>query len=68
MKIVDVKMTPLFCRFKQPYFWAQCRHDGARLALIQVETDQGIVGYGEVPSTMMPLEPIMLFFETAQKI
>ena len=55
MKIVDVKVTPLFCRFKQPYFWAQGRHDGAQIALIQVETDQGIVGFGEVPSTMMPL-------------
>ena len=68
MKIVDVNVTPLFCRFKQPYFWAQGRHDGAQIALIQVETDQGIVGFGEVPSTMMPLEPIMLFLEKAQKI
>ena len=68
MKIKDVRITPLFCRFKQPYFWAQGRHDGAYIALIEIETEEGVLGFGETPSTMMPMEPIISFLKTVKPL
>jgi muconate cycloisomerase len=47
MKITAIRTTPLFCRFKQPYHWAQGVNYGAPIILIEVETDAGIVGIGE---------------------
>lgn len=47
MKIVDIKTTPLFCKFTQPYHWSQGINYGASVILIEIETDQGITGIGE---------------------
>ena len=47
MKIANIRTTPLFCRFKQPYHWAQGVNQGAEVVLIEVETDDGITGIGE---------------------
>ena len=68
MKIRDFRVTPLFCRFKQPYFWAQGKHDGAHIALVHVETEDGIIGVGETPGTVMPIAPILSFLETAKPL
>ncbi|MDG2356167.1 MAG: mandelate racemase/muconate lactonizing enzyme family protein [Paracoccaceae bacterium] len=68
MKIKDFRVTPLFCRFKQPYFWAQGRHDGAHIALVHIETEEGILGLGETPATMMPIHPILSFLNTVKPL
>jgi muconate cycloisomerase len=47
MKITNIRTTPLFCRFKQPYHWAQGVNEGAAVVLIEVETNEGITGIGE---------------------
>ena len=45
--IKSIKTTPLYLEFKQPYYWAQGTNYGARMVFIEVECDDGIVGYGE---------------------
>ncbi len=47
MKITAIRATPLYCRFSQPYHWAQGVNHGAQIVLIEIETDSGIVGVGE---------------------
>jgi L-alanine-DL-glutamate epimerase-like enolase superfamily enzyme len=47
MKIKSIKTTPLLCKFKQPYHWAQGVALGAPVILIRIETDAGIIGIGE---------------------
>jgi L-alanine-DL-glutamate epimerase-like enolase superfamily enzyme len=55
MKITDIKTTPLLIPYRQPYYWAQGVIEGACVILVEVHTDEGVVGYGESigsPSTM----------------
>ena len=40
MKITKIRGTPLLCKFKQPYHWAQGVTLGAPVILIEVETDE----------------------------
>jgi muconate cycloisomerase len=47
MKIRSITATPLFCKFRQPYHWAQGVTLGARVILIRVETDAGVTGIAE---------------------
>src|SRR5690242_8317085 len=47
MKITKIRATPLLCKFKQPYHWAQGVNSGAPVVLIEIETDQGTTGIGE---------------------
>jgi muconate cycloisomerase len=49
MKITAVKTTPLYCELKRPYHWAQGVNRGAEIVLVEIETDVGIVGIGEIP-------------------
>ncbi|HIA76673.1 MAG TPA: muconate cycloisomerase [Gammaproteobacteria bacterium] len=47
MTITNVKATPLLVRNKVPYYWAAGVRYGAEVILIEVQTDDGITGYGE---------------------
>ena len=47
MTITNVKATPLLVRNKVPYYWAAGLRYGAEVILIEVQTDDGITGYGE---------------------
>ena len=47
MKIVNIRATPLALAFKEPYYWAGRVDLGAAVVLVEVETDQGVVGIGE---------------------
>ena len=47
MKITSIRLTPLFLEFKEPYHWAGRVDRGAAVVLVEVETDEGIVGVGE---------------------
>lgn len=51
MKITSIKTTPLLVPYSQPYHWAQGVILGAGVILVEVHTDEGIVGYGESVST-----------------
>jgi len=62
--ITKIRTTPLFCAFKQPYHWAQGVNEGAKIILIEIETDGGIVGIGE--STASPtVAPVLSILHTA---
>ena len=47
MKITAVRTTPLFLPYKERYHWAQGVLEGARVVLVEVESDAGVVGIGE---------------------
>jgi L-alanine-DL-glutamate epimerase-like enolase superfamily enzyme len=47
MKITQIKTTPLLVPYSQPYYWAQGVIEGASVVLIEVHTDDEIIGYGE---------------------
>lgn len=51
MKITEIRTTPLLVPYKKPYHWAQGTVDGAALILVEVETDEGVTGYGESVGT-----------------
>ena len=47
MKITRVTFTPLALPFREPYHWAGRVDFGAHVILVELETDEGIVGIGE---------------------
>ena len=47
MKITEVLTTPLWVPYKQPFHWSLGVTHGAEVILVEVHTDEGIVGYGE---------------------
>ena len=51
MKISQIKTTPLLVPYKKPYHWSQGITHSAGVVLIEVHTDDGIVGIGECVST-----------------
>jgi muconate cycloisomerase len=54
MKITRIETTPLGLAFKVPYHWAGRCDLGAHVVLIEVETDEGIVGVGESTAASPP--------------
>jgi len=65
VKIRRIKTTPLAFRYKEPYHWAGRVDYGVAVVLIEVETDEGIVGVGESTSgfpaeaTILRLQGVM---------
>lgn len=51
MRITKVVTTPLLVPYKKPYYWAQGVITGAGVILVEVHTDNGLVGYGESVAT-----------------
>jgi L-alanine-DL-glutamate epimerase-like enolase superfamily enzyme len=47
VKIARIKTTPLALAFKEPYHWAGRVDHAAAVVLVEVETDDGLVGIGE---------------------
>ncbi len=47
MKITSIRTRPLALPFKEPYHWAGRADYGTVNVLVEVETDEGIIGYGE---------------------
>ncbi|MCP4874624.1 MAG: mandelate racemase/muconate lactonizing enzyme family protein [Gammaproteobacteria bacterium] len=45
--IKSVKATPLYVEFKEPYYWAQGTNYGAKMVLIEIESETGTIGFGE---------------------
>lgn len=68
MKIKDIRLTRLFSKFKTPYVWAMGKNLGQTTILVEVETDAGVVGYGETAPTMTSPEAIHTFLLTAKTV
>jgi len=50
MKITDIKATPVNMPMSIPYHWTGGLYPGTSKLIIEVETDEGVVGLGEAPS------------------
>ncbi|MBC7781150.1 MAG: hypothetical protein H7125_13710, partial [Proteobacteria bacterium] len=53
-RIADIRTHPLTVRLAEPLFTAHERHTSAHLIVIEVRTDDGLVGTAEVHATPMP--------------
>jgi glucarate dehydratase len=51
MKITDIKVTPVNMPMVIPYHWTAGLYPGTSKIILEVETDEGITGLGEAPST-----------------
>jgi glucarate dehydratase len=49
MKITNIKVTHVNVPFDAPFWWTAGLYGGASKSIIEVETDEGIVGLGEAP-------------------
>ena len=51
MKISEVVTTPLWIPYEQPFHCSQGVTHGAEVIMVEVHTDEGVVGYGESIAT-----------------
>jgi glucarate dehydratase len=51
MKITNVDLTPVNIPMEIPYFWTAGLYPGTSKLIIEIETNEGITGLGEAPST-----------------
>ena len=61
MKIQSIEATPVTIEFTEPEHWSQGRRDGVTAIVVQVTTDEGIIGIGEsvpAPSPQVTLAAI----------
>lgn len=49
MKITNIKVTHVNVPFDAPFWWTAGLYAGASKSIIEVETDEGLVGLGEAP-------------------
>ena len=49
MKITNIRTTLVNVPFDAPFWWSAGLYGGASKAIVEVETDQGLVGLGEAP-------------------
>jgi len=50
MKITAIRATPVNIPMEVPFYWSVGLYPGTSKAIIEVETDEGIIGIGEAPS------------------
>jgi glucarate dehydratase len=53
MKITNVNVTPVNIPLEVPIFWTGGYYPGTSKAIVEVETDEGLTGLGEVPSAYL---------------
>lgn len=61
MKIQSIEATPVTIAFTEPEYWSQGRRDGVTAIVVQITTDEGLVGIGEsvpAPSPQVTLAAI----------
>ena len=52
MKIKDIRLKPLFSKFKKPYVWAMGKNLGQITILVEIETEDMTLNIGpQHPST-----------------
>lgn len=66
MKIKDLKSTIVSIPFAKPTFWPYGRWDGMTVVVIEIETDQGIIGLGESICIQNSAEAIKLFVDSTK--
>jgi glucarate dehydratase len=49
MKITDIKVTHVNVPFDAPFWWTAGLYGGASKSIVEVETNEGVVGLGEAP-------------------
>ncbi len=67
MKITRIQTRPLLVPYIKPYHWAQGVIGGATVILVEVHTDEGVIGYGESVGTPS-VEGIQSFIKLAGAI
>lgn len=67
MKITALKTTPLLVPNKQPYHWAHGVTYGATVVLVEIQTNEGLIGYGECIGTPSA-KAICSYLELAEQI
>ncbi|MBT3175341.1 MAG: mandelate racemase/muconate lactonizing enzyme family protein [Desulfobacula sp.] len=50
MKITAVRATPVNIPMEVPFYWSVGLYPGTSKTIIEIETDEGIIGIGEAPS------------------
>jgi glucarate dehydratase len=50
MNITGIRATPVNIPLEAPFFWSVGTYPGTSKTIIEVETDEGIIGLGEAPS------------------
>ena len=50
-RITDIRVTPVNIPLELPFLWTAGLYPGTSKTIIEVETDEGIVGLGEAPSS-----------------
>ncbi|HBY93061.1 MAG TPA: hypothetical protein DEP84_03700 [Chloroflexi bacterium] len=66
MKLVDLRATPLSIPFVKPLIWPFGSQDGITLVLVELETDDGLVGVGESSVIHRPVEATLAVIESAR--
>jgi glucarate dehydratase len=51
VKITNIRATPVNIPLEAPFWWTGALYPGTSKAIVEVETDEGLVGLGEAPST-----------------
>ena len=47
MKITEIRTTPIMVPYVEPFYFAQGVVHGASVILVEIHTDEGLIGYGE---------------------
>ena len=68
MKIKDIRLKPLFSKLKKPYVWAMGKNLGQITILVEIETDEGIIGYGETAPTFASPDAIFSILQNAKSV
>src|SRR5258707_1031548 len=67
MKIVGIETKPLRIPYKRPFHWAQGVIEAAEVVLVSIQTDDGIIGYGESMSSASAAA-VQLFLQEAGRL
>ncbi len=54
MKITEIRTTPITVPYTEPFYFAQGVVHGATVILVEVHTDEGLIGYGESIGSAAP--------------
>ena len=68
MKVKDIRLKPLFSKFKKPYVWAMGKNLGQITILVEIETEEGIIGYGETAPAFASPEAIYSILQNVKPV
>lgn len=66
MKIVDLRATPLSIPFVKPLIWPFGTQPGISMVLVELITDEGLIGVGESSVIQRPAEATALLLESVK--